>query len=129
MPRRTRFYLDKRNGRLMGVCAGIADYVGVDPLWVRVAAVLGAFATGWILLAYFVIGFLAADKPAELYELLDRDPVERRFWQRARLSPRRSMRELRSTFRDIDRRLASIEAHYTSSSRRLAREIDALRHQ
>ena len=23
---RTRFYLDKRNGKIMGVCAGIADY-------------------------------------------------------------------------------------------------------
>ena len=27
---RTRFYRDKANGKLMGVCAGIADYTGFD---------------------------------------------------------------------------------------------------
>jgi phage shock protein C len=129
MARKTKFYLDKRNARFMGVCSGIADYFGVDPLWIRVATVLGVFATGWLILAYFVIGFLAQPKPAEIYDLLDSDPEERRFWQRARLSPKRSMREVRSNFRDIDRRLASIEAQYTSGSRRLAREIDALKHQ
>ncbi len=24
-PSRTKFYLDKRNGKMMGVCAGLAD--------------------------------------------------------------------------------------------------------
>jgi phage shock protein C len=129
MARKTRFYLDKRNARFMGVCAGIADFFGVDALWIRVGAVLGVFATGWLIIAYFAIAFLAQPKPDDLYELLDADPEERRFWQKARLSPRRSVREVRSTFRDIDRRLASIEAQYTSSSHRLAREIDALKHQ
>ena len=29
---RTKFYRDKINGKIMGVCAGIADYTGVDVL-------------------------------------------------------------------------------------------------
>ena len=29
-PSRTRFYRDKRNGKIMGICAGIADYTGFD---------------------------------------------------------------------------------------------------
>src|SRR5690349_20384436 len=33
---RTRFYLDKRNGKFMGVCAGIADYTGFDVTLVRI---------------------------------------------------------------------------------------------
>ena len=33
---RTRFYRDKRRGKLMGVCAGIADYTGFDVNLVRV---------------------------------------------------------------------------------------------
>ena len=36
---RTKFYRDKINGKIMGVCAGIADYTGVDVLWVRLGAV------------------------------------------------------------------------------------------
>jgi phage shock protein C len=45
-----------------------------------------------------------------------------------RSNPKRSTAEVRSKFRDIDRRLADIETHYTSrSSNSLAAEIDSLR--
>ncbi|HEU0134308.1 MAG TPA: PspC domain-containing protein, partial [Allosphingosinicella sp.] len=36
----TKFYLDKRNGKFMGVCAGIADYTGVDVTVVRIGTIL-----------------------------------------------------------------------------------------
>ena len=32
---RTKLYRDKQNAKLMGVCAGIADYTGVEVKWVR----------------------------------------------------------------------------------------------
>jgi len=35
-PSRTRFYRDKRNGKVMGICAGIADYTGFDVTLVRI---------------------------------------------------------------------------------------------
>jgi len=34
-PSRTKFYLDKRNARFLGVCSGIADYTGIDVTVVR----------------------------------------------------------------------------------------------
>ena len=124
-PRRTKFYLDKQNGKWLGVCAGIADYSGVDVLWVRVGAVLvtlmGAFP--WTLIAYFVVAYFAENKPLNLYS--DRD--DEKFWQGVRTNPARSARDVRSKFRDIDRRLADIETLYTSPNRRLADEIDRLR--
>lgn len=56
----TRFHLDKPNGKLMGVCAGIADYTGIDALWVRVATVLLTLAGfGLVIPAYLLIGLLA----------------------------------------------------------------------
>ena len=127
-PRRTRFYLDKRNGKFMGVCSGIADYTGVDPLLVRVGFVLIGLATGFMggaqLLAYFLVGWLAQDKPREFdYE----DGEDRRFWQKVRAKPGNSVRDVRARFRDIDRRLADVETHVTSQNRRLADEIEALR--
>ena len=30
-----KLYRDPRNGMLAGVCAGIAEYFGWDPTWVR----------------------------------------------------------------------------------------------
>lgn len=121
---RTKFYLDKQNGKWMGVCAGIADYTGVDPTFVRVGAVLLTFATsGWMILAYFAVGFIADKKPYGLYET----PEDAKFWQGVRSNPKRSTAEVRSKFRDIDRRLADIETVYTSRNTRLADEIDNLR--
>jgi len=123
--RHTRFYLDKKHAKFLGVCAGIADYTGINSLWVRVGFVVLTLLTfPWLLIAYFLTAWLADAKPRELTGL---DAEETRFWQGVRTSPRRSVREVHSSFRDLDRRLADIEAHVTSSSSRLAREIDNLR--
>ncbi len=120
---RTKFYLDKKNAKLMGVCAGIADYTGVDVTWVRVGTVLLTCATGWVLLAYLIIGWVATAQPLGLYG----DADDAKFWQGVRTNTKRSTAEVRSAFRDIDRRLADIEMMYTSRNSRLADEIDSLR--
>lgn len=123
--RRTTFYLDKQNSKWLGVCSGIADYMGWDVTWVRVGMVLitlmGAFP--WTLIAYLITAWTAKPKPSGLYT----DKEEEQFWQGVRRSPARSTREVRAKFRDIDRRLADIELYYTSRNRRLADEIDSLR--
>jgi phage shock protein C len=121
---RTKFYLDKQHGKWMGVCAGIADYAGIDVTWVRVGAVLLTCATsGWTIIAYVAVGLIADKKPYGLYET----PEDAKFWQGVRSNPKRSTAEVRSKFRDIDRRLADIETIYTSRNTRLADEIDSLR--
>jgi phage shock protein C len=119
----TQFYRDKANGKLMGVCAGIADYTGVDVLWVRVAVLVLHFTVGFTIPIYFAIGFLADDKPRGLYT----DGQEQRFWQGVRQSPARAGREVRSHMRDIDRRLAAVESYYVSSNPSLSAEIEKLR--
>lgn len=120
---RTRLYRDKVEGKIMGVCAGIGDYVGVDPIWIRVAFVLLTLSMGWPLLAYILLAMLAPKKPASLYG----DRQEQKFWQGVRQSPTRSAREIRSRFRDIDRRLADVEEHYVASNTSLSNEIEQLR--
>jgi phage shock protein C len=122
---RTKFYRDKINGKIMGVCAGIADYTGVDVLWVRLGAVaLTLMGIGIIPLLYLGLGMLTSRKPAHLYY---NDRQEQRFWQGVRQSPARTAREVRAQFRELDRRLADIELHYVSSNARLSDEIERLR--
>ncbi len=121
---RTRFYLDKQNAKWSGVCAGISDYSGLDLFWVRmgvVAVTVSTFPLG--LFAYWLIAWIAPNKPAALYV----SPEETKFWQGVRQSPTRSTRDVRSKFRDIDRRLADVETYYTSGNSTLANEIDSLR--
>ena len=123
---RTRFYLDKQNAKWSGVCAGIADYTGMDVTLVRIGIVILTILGGfpWTLIAYWIAAWMAPTKPLSLYE---QDPDEQKFWQGVRANPRRTARNVRSRFRDIDRRLADVETYVTSSNSRLAREIEQLR--
>lgn len=121
---RTTLYRDKQNGKLMGVCAGIADYTGVNALWVRLGALaLLGMTSGGIIPFYFITGILLNKKPAHLYV----DADEQKYWQRVRQSPQRTAREIRARFRDIDRRLADVETYYVTSNPRLSSEIERLR--
>ena len=122
---RTRFYRDKQNGKFMGVCAGIADYTGFDVSLVRICFLAAVFMSGGSVLPfYFIAGWVAPTKPRELDY---RGTEDRQFWQGVRASPARAARDIRSRFRDLDRRLADIDSYVTTENRSLAREIEQLR--
>ena len=124
-PSRTRFYRNKRDGKVNGICAGIADYTGIDVTLVRIGLVTAIVLGGGALLpVYFIAGWVADDQPREIAA---DDKDERKFWQGVRASPGQSARDIRGRMRSIDRRLADIEQYVTTENRSLAREIDELR--
>jgi phage shock protein C len=120
----TTLYRDKQNAKWLGVCAGIADYTGVNALWVRLGFFFSLMLTwGTTLPIYILMGLFLNKKPEHLYE----DKQEQKYWQGVRQNPRRTVREVRARFRDVDRRLASVEHYYVSSNPRLSDEIESLR--
>ena len=124
-PSRTRFYRDKQDGKVFGICAGIADYTGFDVTLVRICMIAAIIlSSGSILPVYFIAGFIAPVKPQELDTT---DSEEKQFWQSVRTSPARTARDIRSRLKSIDRRLADVESYVTTENRSLAREIDQLR--
>jgi phage shock protein C len=124
-PSRTRFYRNKRAGKINGICAGIADYTGLDVTLVRIGLVLAiVLGAGALLPVYFIAGWIADDQPREIAA---EDKDERKFWQGVRASPSQSARDIRGRMRAIDRRLAEIEQYVTTENRSLAREIEELR--
>ncbi len=55
-----QFLVNKSEAKIMGVCAGIANYMGWDTTLVRVAFVAAAiFGVGSPILIYLLIGFIA----------------------------------------------------------------------
>jgi len=123
---RTRFYLDKKRAKWSGVCAGIADYTGMKVFWIRLAAIIAtlsfAFPLGFV--AYWIVAKAASPKPLDMYH---NDPEELKFWQGVRQSPRRTARDVKSRFRQIDRKLADMELYYTTKNTALSNEIESLR--
>jgi len=120
---RNRLYrrLDERVA--LGVCAGVAEYWGLDAWLVRTGAVVGLFVfTVPTVLAYLLAGWLLDPAPAGLYASRD----EAAFWQRVRTEPEQTVRGLGLRTRDIERRMRAIEAYVTSREFGLRRDIDEL---
>ena len=130
---------DDRNGKLAGVCAGVADYFGWELWLVRVvvlASVLLGFGT--FLPVLYLVGWVVLEKksvaerrsndngerqPARVKER----PVEvkTRVWQRGE-SARQALNHLRSQFDNIESRVRNMESYVTSSQFLLQREINKL---
>ena len=49
---------------IAGVCGGLAEYFGVDPVWVRLAFVLLVFANGLSLILYPVLWWIMPEEAA-----------------------------------------------------------------
>ena len=111
-----KFAIDRRNGKLLGVCAGIANATGWDVTLVRIGLVLVTLAGlfPWTPIAYGLTAWLA--KPA-------RAAAEERGYS----LPRTSTYDLKHSMTEIDRRMAEVETYGTSPNTHLAREIESLR--
>ena len=59
-----KLYRKKRDGMICGVCAGIGDYIGLDPTVIRLVwALLGCTGAG--IVAYFVAAIIIPSDPYE----------------------------------------------------------------
>lgn len=55
-----RFVINRSRARVMGVCAGLADWLNIDVLVVRLGVVLATLVTGPVaVLLYILTGWLA----------------------------------------------------------------------
>ena len=108
-----RFVVDRAEGKLLGVCSGLANHTGIDVTLIRVGlvvvTVMGAFP--WTLIAYGIAAFVGRERGYR-DQGYSRMPVRE---------------ELRERMRNIDLRMQAIETYVTSSNSQLAREIEELR--
>ena len=57
-----RFTVDKHQGKLMGVSAGMANYLGWDVTLIRIAWVLATiFGFGSLAIVYLIVGLVAPE--------------------------------------------------------------------
>ena len=110
---RDRFELDRTEGKLLGVCAGLARTTGVDVTILRVGLVLVTLmgAWPWSAIAYGMAAFFG----------------HRRRHPATRIGRFPGGDESRERMRNLDLRMQAIETCVTSSNSRLAREIEELR--
>ena len=60
-----KLYKSTKDKKLAGVCGGIAEYFGVDSVWIRLAWVLVSLCLGTGILAYIVCALIIPKHPPE----------------------------------------------------------------
>src|SRR5947199_2445435 len=55
-----RFVINRRDAKVMGVAAGLADYTGVDPTVIRLAFIAATLLTGPVMVFFYLVAGLVA---------------------------------------------------------------------
>ena len=58
-----KLYRSRKDKKICGVCAGLAQYLGMDPTVMRLIAVLLALFVGGGLIAYIVCALVIPEEP------------------------------------------------------------------
>lgn len=147
---RTGLYRDPDRKKICGVCAGFADYFGIEVWQMRLGAILGlVFIPQLIFCGYFVAYFLMDKKPyyRRVTDRFDRvkrqaeteydaeedrtsvnedDSRTDRNNQKPRMPSGLALRTAKSKFAELEDRVRSMESHVTSSTFELQRELKKL---
>jgi len=119
-PNPHRLYRNPRRGYVAGVCAGIADYFGMEPFLIRLAVVLGLiFFTLPLLIAYVIAALALPPRPEQVY----RSEEDEEFWRTVTIKPDRSLAGLAQRFRDVEKRVVGLEAYVASKDYEVNRAI------
>jgi len=117
---RHRLYRDPRNGIVAGVCAGLAEYFGLERAVVRLAFVVAlVLFIVPALLAYIALAFMLPTRPQALFA----SGEEAAFWRGLNTAPDDALTGLRRRFGDLEKRLRLIERQVTSDDFDLHRKF------
>ena len=116
-----RLYRDRQNGMIAGVCAGIAEYAGLNVKGTRIVLALLCLTPmlGLIIVSYIALAIVLPVKPDELYQ----NTEQAEFWRGVSNAPADVFGSLRHRFRELNMRLERMEAYVTSREFAIDREL------
>ena len=138
-----KLYRDPERAKIAGVCAGIAKHLGAEVWVVRCVAVTGLiFMPSIVFPAYWILYFVSSRPPAagrdhvtvdvDASVSYDAEPAGSADHTSPApelgpmLSPRRSLRGLRTHLMQAELRLRRMESHVTSGQYELQKELNEL---
>lgn len=100
-----------RDGVILGVCKGIANYFDLSVFWIRIGMVIVFLLSGfWPVIGIYLVAALLM-KPEPVRPLENDD--EREFYDSYVSSPRNAAQRLKKKFRDLERRIHRMESTVT----------------
>lgn len=123
-------YRDPVNGKLSGVCAGLADYFGIEVWLVRIlvitVALLGGFAL--VIIAYVALSLMLEKQPEQYRESLRNQQshtLKNKPWAQGQTA-QTLLQTLEKDLSAVEGRVRKIEAYVTSETFKVNREFSKL---
>lgn len=103
----TRGFYRSRDGVILGVCRGLADFFDLKVFWIRVIFLFLFIISGvWpMLVIYFVASLLMKPEPVRPLETEE----EKEFYDSYTASRQRASSRLKRRFQNLDRRIQRME--------------------
>ena len=123
-------YRDTTNGKLSGVCAGLANYFGTEVWLIRILVISAALLGGsfLVLLAYIAMTFMIEKQPANYVESLKSEQehkLKSKPWQQGQ-TPGALLETLERDFDRLEGNIRELEAYVTSDTFKVDREFKSL---
>ncbi len=125
-----QLYRDPVNGKLTGVCAGIANYFGAEIWLVRILVVSAALLGGsfLVMLAYVAFTLMLEKQPYDYQENLKAKQdhtIKNRPWQSGQ-TPENLLCNIESDLANVEKQVRAVEAYVTSDTFKINREFNKL---
>ncbi|KOO05424.1 envelope stress response membrane protein PspC [Vibrio nereis] len=123
-------FRDTTNGKISGVCAGLANYLSVEVWLIRILVVSAALLGGsfLILLVYIALTLMLEKQPVQYDETIktqQEHKLKSKPWQQGQ-SPDALLDTLERDFDQLEGKIRSMEAYVTSDTFKVNREFKNL---
>ncbi len=110
--RERRWYRNRKRGWVGGVCAGLADYLGVPLFWVRLLILIPLFSPllPMLAIAYLIAVFVLPELPADQFASREHE----QFWRKATNAPSDTCSQVNYSMERLELRLQQLESYVTS---------------
>ncbi|MBY6197293.1 envelope stress response membrane protein PspC [Vibrio hangzhouensis] len=123
-------YKDPVNGKLTGVCAGLANYFGVEVWLIRILVISAALLGGsfLVLLAYVAMSLMLEKQPDNFVEAMkakQEHSLKSKPWKQGQ-NAKDLLDTLERDFDSMEHKVRDIEAYVTSEAFKVNREFSKL---
>lgn len=142
MQTKKRLYRDTKQGKVAGVCAGLADYFGWEVWVVRILCVTALIFSSSIAFVAYIVAWVVLDKKpqspdahsgrvfsatAQTIESNEEQQVEikTRVWEAGKV-PAEALQDIVFEFQEVETSLQALERCVTSSKYQIEQEFNRL---
>ncbi|MZI95176.1 envelope stress response membrane protein PspC [Vibrio sp. CAIM 722] len=124
---RSSLYKDPRHGKIAGVCAGVANFFGLEIWLVRILVVSATLLGGGflIILLYIALSLMLEKQPYGEPIYAQEHTIKSKPWEQGKTA-KQLLTAIDADLIDVEKKVQELEAYLTSDAYKVNREFNKL---